>query len=83
MIPSWRLMQMKNTGKFKVGTKFTGNINNAKMEILETREKQLMTESGNMRATNSIAIIKDLKTGRIFRYGLQALEHCSVTITES
>lgn len=60
-------MASENVGKFHRGTKFRGNVNGAEMEIVRI-------EGGN-------AIIKDLKTGRVFNYGLKALEHCDLEVT--
>jgi hypothetical protein len=59
---------MDNKGKFKAGTRFRGNVNGAEMEVVKIENKN--------------ATIRDLKTGNIFSYGLQALEHCDVTILE-
>ena len=59
---------MDNTGKFKPGTRFRGNVNGAEMEVV--------------RIENRNAIIKDLKTGNVFSYGLRALEKCYVTILD-
>lgn len=58
---------MDNARKFKPGTRFRGNVSGAEMEVLRI-------ENGN-------AIIRDLKTGNCFSYGLRALEKCDVTIT--
>lgn len=60
-------MEAKNKGKFHPGTRFRGNVNGVEMEIAKI-------EDGN-------ASIKDLKTGRVFTYGLQALERCDVEVT--
>lgn len=57
-----------NIGKFKIGTKFTGDINNCLCEVIDIQ--------------NGWAIIKDLKTGKTHHYGLQALERCYLTIIE-
>lgn len=57
---------MDNTGKFKPGTRFIGNVNGVEMEVVQIQ--------------NTMVVIKDLK-GNIFNYGLKALEHCDVTIT--
>lgn len=57
-----------NTGKFHPGTRFRGNVNNAELEVVRI-------ENGNT------AIIKDLKTGRTYAYGLRALELCDFEIT--
>jgi len=57
---------MSNKGRFTVETTFIGNINKVKMEVVKI-------EKGS-------CLIKDLRNGRSFSYGLQALEHCNVTI---
>lgn len=57
-----------NIGKFKIGTKFTGDINNCLCEVVDIKQ--------------SYATIKDLKTGKTHLYGLQALERCYLTIIE-
>ena len=61
-------MVSENAGKFHPGTRFRGNVNGAEMEIVRI-------ENG------TIAIIKELKTGKTFHYGLKALEHCNIEIT--
>lgn len=60
-------MANENARKFHPGTRFRGNVNGAEMEVVR------------IEGTN--AIIKDLKTGRVFTYGLRALEHCDVEVT--
>lgn len=60
-------MANENVGKFHPGTRFRGNVNGAEMEVVRIEDKN--------------AIIKDLQTGRVFTYGLQALEHCDVEVT--
>ncbi|MBR5305925.1 MAG: hypothetical protein IKU47_03290 [Oscillospiraceae bacterium] len=55
-----------NIGKFKVGTKFIGNINNCLCEVVDIQ--------------NNWAFVKDLKTGKTIMYGLQSLERCYLTI---
>ena len=57
----------ENTGKFQPGTRFRGNVNGAEMEVVKIEDNN--------------ATIKDLKTGRVFIYGLQALEHCDLEVT--
>lgn len=60
-------MASENVGKFHQGIRFRGNVNGAEMEIVRIEDKN--------------AVIKDLHTGRVFTYGVQALEHCDVEIT--
>lgn len=60
-------MANENIGKFHRGVRFRGNVNGAEMEVVRIEDKN--------------AIIKDLQTGRVFVYGLQALEHCDVEVT--
>lgn len=60
-------MANENAGKFHPGTRFRGNVNEIEMEVFRI-------EDGN-------AIIKDLQTGRLFSYGLHALEHCDLEVT--
>lgn len=66
--------QMDNKGKFKPGTRFRGNVNSAEMEVVKI-------QSGRD-GRNSLVVIKDIRTGNIINYGLNALEKCDVTITE-
>jgi hypothetical protein len=76
-------IKMDNAGKFNVGTKFIGNVNKAKMEVVKIENKQYGTASGRLRTEHTKAVIKDLKTGRTFAHGLQMLERCDVTIIEN
>lgn len=77
---------MDNKGKFKVGTKFVGLNNGAEMEVLGFFDKYAFDFWGDKvkvepkAPTNTNVEIKELSTGRIFHYGLQALEHCNVHI---
>ena len=73
---------MNNKDKFKIGTKFIGDINKASMEIISIKDKGTGTESGRYAIASKVAIIKDLKNGKLFNYGLKALERCNVTIIE-
>ena len=50
------------------GTVFIGNINGAKMEIVKIE--------------GSSAVIKDHFSGKLFTFGLNALEKCDVTVVE-
>lgn len=61
-------------GKLKTGTVFIGNVNHIKMEIVEIQCSNL---KGCCQQT---ALVKECATGRIFSYGLQALERCNLTI---
>lgn len=63
-------MANENAGKFHPGTRFRGNVNGAEMEVVRIEGER-----------HKNAIIKDLKTGRVFSYGLQDLEHCDVEVT--
>ena len=60
-------MANENAGKFHPRTRFRGNVNGAEMEVVRIEDKN--------------AIIKDLQTGKVFSYGLKALEHCDVEVT--
>lgn len=60
-------MASENAGKFHPGTRFRGNVNGAEMEVVRIEDKN--------------AIIKVLQTGRVFSYGLQALERCDLEVT--
>ena len=60
-------MQPKNAGKFHPGTRFRGNVNGKEMEVIRIEGKN--------------AVIKDLQTGRISSYGVQALERCDLEVT--
>ena len=51
----------------KVGMKIKGNINGVIMEIVKIEN-------------NTLALLKDCKTGKISQYGLEALKRCDVTI---
>ena len=62
------MIKMDNTGKFKPGTRFQGNVNGSLMEVVKIEEHN--------------ATIRNLHTGDIFTYGLRALEKCDVTILE-
>lgn len=63
---------MDNKGRFKEGIQFEGNVNCARCEVVKITQ-------GRDNKT-ACAVIKDLKTGRQFTYGLHALERCDVTI---
>lgn len=65
---------MDNKGKFKPGTCFRGNVNGAEMEVVKF-------QSGRDGHTTT-AVIKDIRTGNVFGYGLRALEKCYVTILD-
>ena len=54
--------------KLEIGTKIKGNVNNAEMVIAGFQ--------------NSDVILKDLKTDKVFSYGLEALKRCNITILE-
>lgn len=64
---------MANVGKFKIGTRFVGNNNKAQMEVVDFKKSLYITPG-------DVVIIKDLKTGKLFTYGLKALERCNATI---
>lgn len=63
-----------NIGKFKVGTRFRGDINDCLCEVVNISQ-------GRDNKTKT-ATIKDLKTGKTILCGLQALERCYLTIIE-
>lgn len=73
---AWWFIKMNNVGQFKAGTIFVGNVNHVKMKVLEIQK------SNTYGCYKETALIKDLMTGRIFTYGLMALERCNVTILE-
>lgn len=54
------------TDNIKVGMKIKGNINGDIMEVVKIEN-------------NTLALLKDCKTGKIFQYGLEALKRCNVT----
>ena len=56
----------------KIGTKFVGKINNHPFQLVSIKI-DILTD-------NKYAIIKDLKSGKIFNYSLQALEHCEIEV---
>lgn len=60
-------MVSKNAGKFHPGTRFRGNVNGKEMEVI--------------RIEGENAVIKDLQTGGISFYGVQALERCDLEVT--
>ena len=53
----------------KVGMKIKGNVNGVIMEVVKIEN-------------NTLALLKDCKTGHIFQYGLEALKRCNITILE-
>lgn len=53
----------------KVGMKIKGNINGVIMEVVKIEN-------------NTLALLKDCKTGKISQYGLEALKRCNITILE-
>lgn len=53
----------------KVGMKINGNINGVIMEVVKIEN-------------NTLALLKDCKTGKISQYGLEALKRCNITILE-
>ena len=59
---------MVNKGKFKVGTRFRGNVNGAEMEVDEIRGIYVM--------------IRDVRTGLLHVTTLKTLERCAVTILD-
>jgi hypothetical protein len=64
----------------EVGTKFRGNINNALMEIIKIENSELISARGTTIQKNPVAVIKNLKNGKITTYGLEALKRCNITI---
>lgn len=54
----------------KIGTKFIGKINNHPFQLINVRS------SGK----SEIAIIKDLKNGKTFMYGMESLKHCEIEV---
>jgi len=64
--------QARNKDRFAVGTVFRGDINGALMEIVKLQP--------NYSKTRTIAVIKDLKTGKLHNHGLSNLECCHLTI---
>jgi hypothetical protein len=57
------------TDNIKVGMKIKGNINGVIIEVVKIEN-------------NTIVFLKDLKTGRICQYGLEALKRCNISIIE-
>ena len=53
----------------KVGMKIKGNINGVIMEVVKIEN-------------NTLALLKDCKTGKISQYGLEALKGCNIMILE-
>lgn len=53
----------------KVGMKIKGNINGVIMEVVKIEN-------------NTLALLKDCKTGKISQYGLEALKRCNIAILE-
>lgn len=64
-------------GKLKVGTIFTGNVNHIKMKVMEIKNSDIKGDK------NQTALVKELSTGKVFAYGLRALERCDLTIMKS
>lgn len=52
--------------KFKVGTKFQGNVNKANLQVIAIKD--------------DIVTVQDLRTKKIFTYGFEALKHCDLII---
>ena len=52
--------------QLQVGTKIKGNVNGVIMEVLKIEN-------------NTLALLKDCKTGNIFQYGLEALKRCNIS----
>ncbi len=52
--------------KLQPGTRIRGNVNGAEMEIIKIQEHN--------------AVIKDIKSGNIFTYGLEALRRCDISL---
>lgn len=71
-----------NTGRFQVGTRFIGNVDQTEMEVVKIETPRMMTESDNIIECSPQAVIKNCKTEKTFICGLQALNHCDVTILE-
>ena len=63
-----------NKGKFKVGTRFVGNMNGAEFVVVDIQTPT--------RGELKIAIVKEVKHGGLFAVGLGVLEHMLVTILE-
>lgn len=54
--------------KLQPGTRIRGNVNGAEMEIIKIQEHN--------------AVIKDIKSGNIFTFGMEALRRCDITILQ-
>lgn len=63
-----------NKGKFKVGTRFVGNVNGAEFVVVDIQKP---TRNGF-----KVVIVKEVKHGELFTIGLGALEYMLVTILE-
>ena len=50
------------------GTRIRGNVNGEEMEIIKIQEHN--------------AVIKDIKSGNIFTFGMEALRRCDITILQ-
>lgn len=55
--------------QLQTGIKIKGNINGVIMEVVKIEN-------------NTLALLKDCKTGKISQYGLEALKRCNITILE-
>ena len=67
-------------GQFHVGTKFVGNVNHVPMHIIAIKDPWEGCQYEGVLKPSPRAYIRNLITGKIFSYGLRALEHCDVTI---
>lgn len=54
--------------ELQLGTRIRGNVNGAEMEIIKIQEHN--------------AVIKDIKSGNIFTFGMEALRRCDITILQ-
>ncbi len=59
--------------KLEPGTVFVGNVNNVVMELVEIQKS-------STRQGHETAVIRETETGKLFTYGLDALERCNITI---
>lgn len=56
----------------EIGTKFLGKINGHPFQLIDVKADPLNGKK--------YAVIKDLKTEKVFEYGLTALEHCEIEV---
>ena len=75
--------------QLKAGTRFKGNVNGAICEVIKIERPVTPYKpdrKGGFEPTkrNMVVVVtlKDCKTGHTFKYGLEALKRCDITILE-